>query len=56
MSSASGSSVCDKHIPHLTNEAAVAFFNTIVKNTLKIFLCYYQENNKKEAYEALENA
>lgn len=54
--SANGSSVYDKHIPHLTNEAAAAFVHPIAKNTLKHFLCYYKESNKKEAYEALENA
>lgn len=55
MDSANGSSVYDKHIPYLTNEAAIAFVHPMVKNTQKNFLCYYKESNKKAAYEALEN-
>lgn len=55
MDSANGSSVYDKHIPYLTNEAAMAFIHPMVKNMQKNVLCYYKESNKKAAYEALEN-
>lgn len=41
MGSANGSTVCDKHIPHLTYEATVAFIHLMVKNTVKNFPSYY---------------
>lgn len=41
MGSANGPSAYGKDIPHLSNEAAVAFVHPMVKRKLKNFLCYY---------------
>lgn len=41
MGSANGSTMYDKHIPHLTYEATVGFVHPVVKNTLENFLSYY---------------